>query len=115
MFEQDVASKAVPVGNETKNGVPTEHWEFKGRFPFPQTNDWWFTPNGKGFNASAVAGAMLPPLTSHWLTSLFFVLSHADPLAIDLVPAIPMLCAIDRLQAAWSRPTPTPQSSSRAP
>jgi hypothetical protein len=46
MFEQDVAKKAMLVGNETKNGVPTEHWAFKGRFPFPQDNDWWFTPNG---------------------------------------------------------------------
>ena len=61
MFEQDVAKKAVLVGNETKNGVPTEHWAFKGRFPFPQDNDWWFTPNGRRFLTCLVLMLGMPP------------------------------------------------------
>jgi len=48
MFEQEVASKAVDVGSETINGVPAEHWHFKGYFPIEQINDYWFTNSTNG-------------------------------------------------------------------
>lgn len=46
MFHETVAAKALDTGAETKNGVASEHWMFKGRFPFPQQNDWWFASDG---------------------------------------------------------------------
>jgi hypothetical protein len=48
MFQQSVPTKAVDLGPETKNGVPTEHYHFKGYFPIEQVVDDWFGNSTNG-------------------------------------------------------------------
>jgi hypothetical protein len=58
-FEEEVPAKSVDAGPETKNGVATERWHFKGYFPVEQVSDFWFAGNGTNQTLVQAGGAKI--------------------------------------------------------